>query len=137
MRLILDTNVLVSALIQRSYPYFIVDNVLANKSLQLCISDKLFAEYLGVLNREKFNRFPDFYARARTLLADIESRSSKFEPTETVDIISDEADNRLLELDEICNADYLVTGNTNDFTMTDYKGTEIVSPKDFFELLNK
>jgi len=53
MRLILDTNVLVSALIQRSYPYFIVDNVLANKSLQLCISDKLFAEYLDVLNREK------------------------------------------------------------------------------------
>jgi putative PIN family toxin of toxin-antitoxin system len=137
MRLILDTNVLVSALIQRSYPYFIVDNVLANKSLQLCISDKLFAEYLDVLNREKFSRFPDFQARAQTLLTDIESCSSKFEPTKTVDIISDEADNRLLELAETCSADYLVTGNTNDFTMTDYKKTKIVSPKNFFELLNK
>lgn len=137
MQLILDTNVLVSALIQRSYPYFIVDNVLANKSLQLCISDKLFAEYLDVLNREKFSRFPDFHARAQTLLADIESCSSKFEPTIMVDIISDEADNRLLELAETCSADYLVTGNTNDFTMTDYKKTKIVSPKNFFELLNK
>ncbi len=137
MRLILDTNVLVSALIQRSYPYFIVDNVLANRSQQLCISDKLFAEYLDVLNREKFSRFPNFHTRAQTLLADIESRSSKFEPTKTVDIIRDEADNRLLELAETCSADYLVTGNTNDFTMTDYKGTKIISPKDFFELLNK
>ena len=137
MRLILDTNVLVSALIQRSYPYFIVDNVLANRSLQLCISDKLFAEYLTVLNREKFSRFINFHARAQTLLADIESRSLKFEPTKTVKIINDEADNRLLELAEICSANYLVTGNTNDFTMNDYKRTKIISPKDFFELLNK
>ncbi len=68
MRLILDTNVLVSALIQRSYPYFIVDSVLANRNLQLCISDKLFAEYLDVLKREKFNKFPDFHARALTLV---------------------------------------------------------------------
>ncbi len=137
MRLILDTNVLVSALIQKSFPYFIVDNILANKSLQLCISNQLFAEYINVLNREKFSRFPSFHARAQTLLADIESRSLKFEPTRTVDIISDEADNRLLELAETCNANYLVTGNTNDFTMTDYKETKIISPKNFFELIYK
>jgi uncharacterized protein len=63
-----------------------------------------------------------------------------------LDIISDPADNRLLELAETCQADYLVTGNTNDFTMTEYKGdftmteykgTRIVNPKEFFELLNK
>ena len=137
MRLILDTNILVSALIQRSYPYFIVDNVLANRSLKLCISDKLFAEYLNVLNREKFSRFLNFHARAQTLLADIESRSLKCEPTKTVKIINDEADNRLLELAETCSANYLVTGNTNAFIMNDYKGTKIISPKDFFELLNK
>lgn len=137
MRLILDTNVLVSALIQRNYPYFIVDRIFADRSLQLCISDKLFAEYLDVLNREKFSRFPDFHARAQLLLADIESLSLKFTPTQTVDIISDDADNRLLELTETCHADYIVTGNTNDFTMAEYKGTKVVSPKDFFELLNK
>lgn len=89
MRLILDTNVLMSALIQRSYPYFIVDNILANRRLQLCISDKFFAKYLDVLNREKFSKSPDFHARAQTLLADIESRSLNFTPTKTVDIISD------------------------------------------------
>ena len=50
MRLILDTNVLVSALIQRNYPYLIADRVVADSSIQLCISDKLFAEYVNVLN---------------------------------------------------------------------------------------
>ena len=107
MLLILDTNVLVSALIQRNYPYFIIDCILADRNLQLCVSDKLFTEYVDVLNREKFSRFPDFHTRAQTLLADIESRSLKFEPTKTVGIISDDADNRLLELAEACHADKL------------------------------
>ena len=137
MRIILDTNVLVSALIQHNYPFFIVDNILADTNLQLCISPKLFAEYLEVLKRDKFSRFPDFHARAQALLADIEGRSLRFDPSKVVTIIEDDADNRILELAEACEADYIVTGNTNDFTMTEYKGTKIVSPKDFFELLNK
>ncbi len=137
MRLILDTNVLVSALIQRNYPYLIVDRILADNNLRLCLSQQLFAEYVEVLNRKKFNQFPDFHLRAQALLADIESRALKFKPTITLGIISDPADNRLLELSETCQADYLVTGNTNDFTMAEHKGTKIVSPKEFFELLHE
>ena len=137
MRIILDTNILVSALIQRNYPYFIVDSIFADAKFQTCISDELFAEYLDVLNREKFSKYLEFHAKARILLADIENRSLKFKPKQRVNIISDEADNRLLELAETCRADYIVTGNTNDFAMNEYKGTQIVSPKDFFELLNK
>lgn len=136
MRIILDTNVLVSALIQRSYPYYILDNVLADPALQLCISDKLFAEYIDVLNRDKFSRFPEFLAKAQVLLADIGTRSLRFEPTTTVTLIHDAADNRLLELAETCEADYIVTGNTTDFTMSEYKGTKIRSPKAFFELIS-
>ena len=137
MRLILDTNVLVSANIQRSYPYLIVDRVFADLNLELCISDELFAEYVEVLNREKFAKFPDFQAKAQTLLSDIETYGLTFMPTEKVTLISDEPDNRLLELAETCGADYLVTGNTKDFTMTQYKETRIVSPKEFFEVLNQ
>ena len=75
--------------------------------------------------------------RAQTLLADLESRALKFAPTDTVELIRDAADNRLLELAETCKANYIVTGNINDFTMSEYKGTIIVSPKEFFELLTK
>jgi uncharacterized protein len=95
MRIILDTNVLVSALIQHSYPYLILDSILANNYPQLCISRKLFAEYLEVLNRDKFSRYHDFHVRAQTVLTDIESRASIFEPGNLVNIIEDDADNRL------------------------------------------
>jgi putative PIN family toxin of toxin-antitoxin system len=137
MRLILDTNVLVSALIQRNYPYFIVDRILQGYDLQLCLSAPFFTEYVEVLNREKFSRFPDFLFRAHSLLADIEARGMNFTPTLSLNIIGDPADNRLLELAETCLADYIITGNINDFTMAEHKGTKIISPKEFFELINK
>lgn len=137
MRLILDTNVLVSANIQRSYPNFIVDRVFADPSLELCFSAELFTEYIDVLNREKFTKFPDFHSRVQTLLSDIHTFGTQFTTTTKLKLIGDDADNRLLELAETCQADYLVTGNTNDFTMSEYKGTKIVSPKEFFEIINK
>ena len=90
-----------------------------------------------MLSREKFARFPDFHTRAQALLADIETYAFKFTPIIKVDIISDSADNRLLELAESCSADYLITGNINDFTMSEYKRTRIVPPKEFFEILNQ
>lgn len=135
MQLILDTNVLVSALIQRSYPYYIIDRVLADPSLQPCLSAPLLAEYVEVLNRPKFRRFPDFQARAHTLLVDLESQALRFVPTRQLDIIADAPDNRLLELAEASRANYLITGNTSDFTMPKFQGTRIVSPREFFELL--
>lgn len=137
MRLILDTNVLVSASIQRSYPYFIVDRVFAESNLELCFSPELFTEYVDVLSREKFAKFPDFHSRAQSLLSDIQTFGVQFSTATNVKLIKDDPDNRLLELAESCRADYLVTGNTNDFTMSEYKGTKIVSPKEFFEIINK
>jgi predicted nucleic acid-binding protein len=61
----------------------------------------------------------------------------KFAPKTKVDLIADEPDNRLLELAETCEADFIVTGNTNDFTMQEYRGTKIVSPREFFEIINR
>lgn len=102
MRLILDTNVLVSANIQRSYPYFIVDRVFADPSLEICFSSELFTEYVSVLNREKFVKFPDFHSRAQALLSDIQTFGLEFTPATNVKLIKDEPDNRLLELAETC-----------------------------------
>jgi predicted nucleic acid-binding protein len=39
----------------------------------------------------------------------------------------------LLELADICSADFLITGNTNDFTFSQYKETKIVLPKEYWD----
>ena len=132
-RIIIDTNVLVSALIQRNYPNFIVYNYILENLVEVCISSELFEEYFEVLNRPTFRRYPDFISKAEVILAQIETRATKFHPTQQLDIIRDNADNRLLELAVISKADFIVTGNTNDFTMSHFHGTKIVTPKDYWD----
>ncbi len=67
LNVIIDTNVLVSSLIQRSYPYRIVYEQFLGNAFQLCVSEELLAEYYEVLARPKFSRFPDFFSPSRSL----------------------------------------------------------------------
>ena len=50
-----------------------------------------------------------------------------------LDLISDQDDNMILELAETCQADFIITGNTNDFTFSSYLNTRIVTPKEYWE----
>tara|TARA_R110001606_G_scaffold369267_1_gene525273 strand:+ start:120 stop:311 length:192 start_codon:yes stop_codon:yes gene_type:complete len=59
--------------------------------------------------------------------------SEIYEPTTKFKIIKVEPDNRLLELAQISKADFIITGNTNDFTMEIYERTKIVTPKEYWE----
>ena len=132
-RIILDTNVLVSSLIQKGYPYLILNEIFGRSQIELCISEPIMHEYYEVLQRRKFSKYPDFVFKAESLLADIERKASLFHPQKTLNIISDFADNRLLELADESEADFLITGNTNDFTFSNYGKTQIVIPKDYYE----
>ena len=71
-KIILDTNVVVSALIQKSFPYLILHDMYIDRKIQLCVSEDLLLEYTNVLKREKFSRFPDFVAMANWVLRDIQ-----------------------------------------------------------------
>jgi putative PIN family toxin of toxin-antitoxin system len=133
-KIILDTNVVVSALIQKSFPYLILHDMYIDRKIQLCVSEDLLLEYSNVLKREKFSRFPDFITMANWVLRDIHEHAVMFQPKERLTVIADEDDNRLLELAIASSADYLVTGNHNDFTMTVFGKTKIVSPKEYWEI---
>jgi putative PIN family toxin of toxin-antitoxin system len=133
-KVILDTNVIVSALIQKSFPYLILHELYIDRKIELCISNELLKEYQMVLKRDKFSRFPDFLKMATLMLNDIENYATFFHSQNKINIIADEADNRLLELAISSSADYLVTGNTNDFQMNTFGNTRIVSPREYWEL---
>ncbi|NJL15366.1 MAG: hypothetical protein HC913_21770 [Microscillaceae bacterium] len=67
------------------------------------------------------------------MLADIETKAKKFVPTAKLDLISDKDDNMILELADECLADFVITGNTNDFRFSVHKQTKIVSSKAYWE----
>jgi putative PIN family toxin of toxin-antitoxin system len=133
LRNIVDTNVLVSALIQKSFPYLIIYHHFINGEFELCVSDELIAEYYDVLQRPKFQKFHDFYIKAESLLSSIESRAVKYQSDKAIQLIADEADNRLLEIADSSNADYIITGNTNHFNFARFQHTRIVTPKQYWE----
>jgi len=132
-KIVIDTNVIVSALIQRSYPFRIINDLFLENKFQLCVSDELMAEYYEVLSRQKFAKFYDFFARAEALLVDIEMKSKKYVPKIKLDLISDADDNMILELADECLADFVITGNTTNFTFPSYKLTRIITPKEYWE----
>ena len=131
-KIILDTNVIVSSLIQKNYPYLIVDHCIEGNAI-ICLSNPILKEYAEVLGRPKFAKFTDFKTNADFLLARMSELSEIYEPTNKLKIIKDEPDNRLLELAQISKADFIITGNTNDFTMETYSATKIVTPKEYWE----
>ena len=132
-KVVIDTNVIVSALIQRSYPNLIISQLFIDQKFQLCVSDELLSEYYEVLTRPKFSRFHDFFIRAELLLVEIEAKAIKYFPTIKLELISDVDDNMILELADECLADYVITGNTTDFTFPYYKKAKIVTPKEYWE----
>lgn len=135
LKVIIDTNVLVSSLIQRTYPFLIVEFLIKSLTSSICISVNVLNEYNDVLSREKFMKYPLFILNAKDLLSDLEGKAEKFYPIVTLDILGDKSDNKFLELAETCNADFLITGNTKHFPMREYKNTKIVSPKEFWQFM--
>ena len=132
-KVIIDTNVIVSSLIQKSYPYKIVFDLFIEDRFSLCISQELMAEYYAVLERPKFAQFHEFAVKAKLVLANIELKAMYYKPHITLDLISDKDDNKILELADECAADYIITGNTSDFTFPNFRQAKILTPKDYWE----
>jgi len=133
-KVVIDTNVLVSSLIQKSFPYKIINELFIEEKITVCVSETLMQEYYEVLRRPKFASYSGFVARAEILLADIETKATTYVPVISLELISDKDDNKILELADVCEADYVITGNTNDFTFPTYKNTRIVTPKDYWNI---
>ena len=131
---ILDTNIVVSALIQKSYPHYIVFDYVLREQVKMYLSEALMNEYREVLSRPKFAQITDFLSNTEIVLSRFEKIALLYEPKIRLNIIKDKSDNKLLELADESNADFLITGNSVDFTMKHYKNTRIVSPRNFWEI---
>lgn len=132
-RIVLDTNVIVSALISEGIPFKIINELAFEKKVIICISGPIFEEYVEVLNRPKFSEFKDFRSKAEVFISKIEDIAIKFSPDIKLNIISDEDDNKFLELSIFAKVDFLITGNTNDFTQKEYEGVKIVTPREYWD----
>jgi putative PIN family toxin of toxin-antitoxin system len=79
-RVVIDTNVIVSALIGSGYPRQIIYDFVFGKKVIVCYSSDAYAEYVEVLNRDRFSKYPEFVTKAEIILNKIEELSLKYFP---------------------------------------------------------
>ena len=129
MRVVLDTNVIISGLLfPGGPPDRIVRAVLAG-GLANATSPDLLAELQKVL-KKKFSLPENRLAGMMMLLSDA---SEIVYPLERIEVIrADPPDNRVLECAVTSRADAIVTGDTKHLLkMKSYRGIPILSPVDF------
>ncbi|MGV8138160.1 MAG: putative toxin-antitoxin system toxin component, PIN family [Mangrovibacterium sp.] len=132
-KVILDTNIIVSALISNSIPTKILYELVLPQKVKTCLSDEVFSEYVTVMNREKFARYANFKTNADIVLNKLREISIFYKTDRKVEILTDTSDNKFLELAAVSSADYLVTGNTLDFRITEFEYTRILAPKEYWD----
>jgi putative PIN family toxin of toxin-antitoxin system len=126
IRVVLDTNVLVSANLSEDGLEAWVVSLALNRKIQLHVSEPILHEYERVL------RYPRLKFAAKEVarfLARLRRGSVLVTPTCKVSASPDEADNRFLECAEAARADFLVTGNKKHFPKR-WKTTEVVNTRE-------
>jgi uncharacterized protein len=130
-RIVVDTNIFVSAAITgHGVPAAVLNAVAANRCV-LCLSEAILAEYVAVLSRPRLRLER---LRVEYLLKLAVKTGLIVVPERTVAVSPDEPDNRFMECAEAAEADYLVTGNVKHFPET-HKRTEIVTGRRFLNIL--
>jgi putative PIN family toxin of toxin-antitoxin system len=131
-RIVLDTNVLISAAVKPLGRQALVIDLVAFRAVELFASEAILAEYREVFSRPKFARLPS--AEVAALLALIESEATIVNPTTRLEISKHDSDNRFYECADAAEADYIVTGNRKHFTKS-HKNTQIVVGRELLEIL--
>ncbi len=130
---ILDTNILVSALLtSQGLSARVFLRTLQDQDMRLCVSAEVFSEYEEVLHRTKFN----FTVSAIAAMLDgFREKGFWVKPTKRLSVCDDPDDDIFLECAEAAAADYLVTGNRRHFPAAGWGRLNIVTAREFLALL--
>jgi putative PIN family toxin of toxin-antitoxin system len=135
MRVILDTNILVAALITRATPPDRLYEAWRDGRFTLFTSQLQVEEFSRVTRREGV-RFRIHPAAAGRMVNDLRRLASVVENLPKVEVSPDPYDNFLLAMAEASRADILVTGDKRDLLALDrHRGTRILTARGALDLV--
>jgi len=131
MKVVLDTNILISACWKPGgLEEQVLELGLAGR-FDIVVSPAVWAEYIEVLRRPKFEKLQP---RVDVLLTRLESRIIYCEPDSKIELASDPDDNRMLECAAAAGAAYIVSGNLKDYPL-DWPVARILNARQFLEAI--
>src|ERR1019366_969779 len=131
LRLVIDTNILVSAALKPHGLQRTVFLVAITKPARLYVTEAILAEYREVLAR------PELKIRKglrQQLLQLIKNHARLVTPVRALHLARDPDDNKFLECADTARADYLVTGNQRHYPRF-WKQTKVITSSDFIGIV--
>jgi putative PIN family toxin of toxin-antitoxin system len=134
MKIVLDTNVLVSGLLTPFGPSGEIVRMLFSGELIVHLDARILSEYHDVLNRPKFNFNKDHIG---LLLDFIKQYGQIVSSSPLQNFLPDPDDEPFLEVAIAGNVKALISGNSVHYPNSLREGINIVSPAEFLEIYRK
>ena len=135
MKIVLDTNIVVSGVLQsQGNPAQVLTLALAG-AVEVCHDERILAEYAEVLARPRFKFDPKRVREVLTKL-DVDGLAVDASGEFRLDL-PDADDEPFLAVALAASADFLVTGNLSDYPPDKRRGCAVVSPAAFMEYWRK
>ncbi len=135
--LVIDTNILVSALYSKKGRANQLLNLLGSNKFKAHVSVSLILEYEAVLLRESM----DFNLKQNEIIDFIDSICNLSVKHEIFYLwrpyLRDQKDDLVLEIAVASNSKYIVTYNANDFIGIKKFGIEVITPKELLILMGE
>ena len=140
MRVVLDTNVLVSAFIsERGIPAEILDVVITLQETKLVLSEEILREFSEVMNREEVkSRFAYSEEQIFAFEEAIRSVAEIVKIESMVKFVEDDpADDIVVNTALDGNADYIISGDAHLLKLRKFGKVQVVSPRGFLRIVRQ
>lgn len=134
MKVVLDTNVLVSGLLSPFGTCAEMVRMVSSGELSLCLDARVTTEYIEVLRRARFRFEED---KVRALIDQIHNRGCTVAAGPLPVSLPHRADDPFLEVALAADAQCLVTGNLHHFPAGLRRGMRVLSPAGFLRFYRK
>ena len=130
MIIVIDTNVIISALIKPFSDSSKILNLILYGKIKLAYDYRILNEYEEILRRKKFNFDPQ---NIEAIITQIKEEGIHIDPLPLNAALPDKDDAPFLEVAVSGRVDVIVTGNKKHFPKAYSKNIEILSPSEFLK----
>ncbi|MBI3376201.1 MAG: putative toxin-antitoxin system toxin component, PIN family [Betaproteobacteria bacterium] len=129
MRIVLDTNVVLSALLWRGKPYQLFESIRRRSDVHLYSSAALLEELADVLTRRSATKRLALVGKtAREVLADYVEAVTMVEPVEVPRVVPGDADDdQVIAAAVAAHADLVISGDADLLSLASFAGIAIVT----------
>ena len=134
IRAVIDTNVLVSAMLSPRGNERLVLLAIEQNFIEPCFSSSILLEYLEVLGRRKFSFAQD---EITTLIQMFRSHGASYESETSPISLPDPDDEKFVSCAVAAKAPFIVTGNRRHFGLLPIANTKVVNAGQFLDYVTR